>query len=305
MDLLSDVVTSMRSGSPGAARIEMHGTWGWHLPGDAEVAGFLALVEGTCWMFPDEVAEPMRIDPGDVVFSPHGHGYGLADTPVRPSQTLHQAHPRQSGFHRFAFGEPSSRPPVVYIGGGYRMHRERAHPLLNALPQHVHIRDGAPDVSRVLAGLDDETTASGPGTDALLPLLLDTLLLYVLRACLKPSTDQPSGGWARALADPGIGAALAAIHQNPSSTWTVHSLAHEARMSRATFARRFTDLIGQPPMTYLTWWRMTIAQGLLRGTDIPVETVANRVGYSSPFAFSHAFKRSCGKPPLRYRKEIS
>lgn len=303
MDMLSDVVTSMRSGNPGAARVEMHGTWGWYLPGDVQVAGFLALVEGTCWMFPGEVAEPVRLEPGDVVFSPHGDGYGLADAPIRPGRTLQQARPRQGGFHRFAFGEPGAQPPVVFIGGGYRMIRERAHPMLNALPQHVHIRDGGSGVSRVLAELGDETTTAQPGTDALLPLLLDTLLLYVLRACLTSTADQHSGGWARALADSGIGAALAEMHQNPSHAWTVNSLARTARMSRATFARRFSTLTGWPPMTYLTWLRLNIAQGLLRETDLPVEAVAGRVGYKSPFAFSHAFKRSYGKPPLRYRRE--
>lgn len=247
--------------------------------------------------------KPTQLNPGDVVFSPHGHGYGLANTPVQPSHTLHEARPGRTGSQRFTFGEPSSRPPVVYLAGGYGIHRERTHPLLNSLPNHVHLPAGGTDISRVLEGLDEEITTSQPGTEALHPLLLDTLLVYVLRACLRSTTDHPAGGWARALADPGLGTALAAMHQNPAHTWTVTSLAEEAHMSRATFARRFTDLTGLPPMTYLSWWRMNLAQSLLRETDLPIEMVANRVGYNSPYAFSHAFKRTYTKPPLRYRRE--
>ena len=302
MDLLSDVVTSMRAGIPGAARVEMHGTWGWYLPGDPEVAGFMAVLEGTCWLFPDGDGEPMHVGSGDVVFSPHGDGYGLADHPVRPELTLEEARPGEGGFGRHTYGETDDGRTAVFVCGGYRLDRERAHPLLTTLPEHVHVRAGDLGLARVLAGLGEETEGSRPGGDALLPLLLDALLLYVLRACLEPTAGGRAGGWARALADSGVGAALAAVHRNPARSWTVTALAETARMSRATFARRFTALTGLPPMGYVTWWRMNRAKGLLRDTELAVEEVAARVGYGSPFAFSHAFRRAFGEPPLRYRR---
>ena len=302
MDLLSDVVTSMRAGTPGAARIEMHGTWGWYLPGDPEVAGFMAVLEGTCWLFPDGRDEPMRVGPGDVVFSPHGDGYGLADQPVKPRRTLEEARPGEGGYGRHTYGDPDDGRTAVFVCGGYRLDRERAHPLLTTLPEHAHVRDEDPGLARVLAGLGEETAGPGPGGDALLPLLLDALLLYVLRACLTPDADGRSEGWARALADPGVGAALASVHRHPAHTWTVTALAETARMSRATFARRFTSLTGLPPMGYVTWWRMNRARGLLRDTELPVEEVAARVGYGSPFAFSHAFRRTYGESPLSHRR---
>lgn len=301
MDLLSDVVSSMRSGTPGAARVEWHGDWSWRLPGDAEVAGFMAVLTGNCWLFPDEVEEPIAVGPGDVVFSPHGDGYGLANSPVRPVHTLKEAQPGQGGFHSYEWNEPTSRPAAVYIAGGYRMNREGVHPLLAALPQHVFVRDSAPGLDRVMAELGEETAVPRPGTDALLPLLLDTLLLYLLRACLEPVAADHPNGWARAIADPGIGAALAAVHRDPAYGWTVASLAATAKMSRATFARRFAALTGRPPMAYVTWWRMNTARGLLRDPNLSVEAVASRVGYGSPFAFSHAFRLAQGVPPLRYR----
>lgn len=302
MDLLSDVVTSMRSGTPGAARVELHGDWGWYLPGDTEVAGFMAFLEGSCWLFPDAPEGPTKVEAGEIVFSPHGDGCGLASSPARPLETLEEARPGPGGFDRYSFGHPDSRPPVVCLAGGYRMDRERTHPLLTALPQHVFVRDGGPELARVLAGLGEEISQTRPGTDALLPLLLDSLLLYVLRACLETTTEGPSSSWAQALSEPGIGAALAAIHRDPADGWTVTSLAAVARMSRATFARRFVALTGSPPMTYVAWWRMNAARRMLRDTGLSVETVAKRVGYGSPFAFSHAFRQAYGKPPLRYRK---
>ncbi len=97
-------------------------------------------------------------------------------------------------------------------------------------------------------------------------------------------------------------AALRAIHSDPARPWTVATLAAEAGLSRAPFARRFTAQLGQPPLTYLTWWRMTTAARLLRESDQPLTTVAARVGYASEFAFSAAFKRRYGVAPGRFRR---
>jgi AraC-like DNA-binding protein len=97
-------------------------------------------------------------------------------------------------------------------------------------------------------------------------------------------------------------AALQAMHREPGRDWTVAGLAAVGGLSRAPFARRFTELLGRPPLTYLTWWRMTVAAGLLRRTDLTVGAVAGQVGYGSEFAFAAAFKRRFGTPPGRYRR---
>ena len=116
------------------------------------------------------------------------------------------------------------------------------------------------------------------------------------------TTTQPIG-WAHALRNPALRVALDAIQERPAEPWTVASLAREASLSRAAFARRFTALTGQPPLTYLTWWRMTIAARLLRTTDASLQTIAGRVGYSSEYAFSKAFKRELGLAPVHYRRQ--
>ena len=115
----------------------------------------------------------------------------------------------------------------------------------------------------------------------------------------SPNTTAPP--WCKALVDPEIGRALRLIHGDPSRSWTVHSLAAMVGLSRATFARRFVTLVREPPLTYLTRWRMTVAAGLLRDTDLRVAAVAGRVGYHNEFAFTSAFKRILGEAPTRYR----
>jgi transcriptional regulator GlxA family with amidase domain len=105
------------------------------------------------------------------------------------------------------------------------------------------------------------------------------------------------------LRDPSIAAALEALHANPEAPWRIEDLAARVGLSRATLARRFTELTGHSPMAYLTWWRLTTAARLLQDTDLPLPSIAAKVGYGSPFAFSHAFKRQFGSAPGSYRSK--
>lgn len=131
-----------------------------------------------------------------------------------------------------------------------------------------------------------------------LPSLLDLLLVYMVRAWLARAA---TGAWPAVLGDPVTTAALRALHADPAAPWTNDSLAARAGVSRATLARRFTSLVGRPPMAYLTWWRLTLAAARLRDTDAPLAAVARETGYGSPYALSHAFSREFGTTPGRYR----
>jgi AraC-like DNA-binding protein len=124
------------------------------------------------------------------------------------------------------------------------------------------------------------------------------LLLYVLRAWLSA---QPEAGLATALRDRAITTALRQIHRRPDKPWTIEDLAASAGLSRAAFAKRFTTVVGQPPLAYLTWWRMTMAARLLRESDAPLRSIASRCGYASEYAFGKAFKRAYDVAPGRYR----
>jgi AraC-like DNA-binding protein len=149
--------------------------------------------------------------------------------------------------------------------------------------------------------LADELVTDGPGHQTLLDRLLDLLLVGALRAHLAdPAAARP--GWHRALDDPPVAAALARLHDDPAHPWTVAALAAEAGLSRAAFARRFAAAVGQPPLGYLTHWRMRLAEERLRDPGTTLAAVAREVGYGSEFAFSAAFKRERGVAPAVWRR---
>jgi AraC-like DNA-binding protein len=129
--------------------------------------------------------------------------------------------------------------------------------------------------------------------------LLDVLVVLGLRTGLARSANAPA--WFRAAADSRLSRALQAMHGEPDKPWTVDELARLSNMSRATFARVFQEVLGESPMKYLTGWRMAVARDLLRTHDIPLTEVAERVGYSSLYAFATAFRRHHGQPPGRWR----
>ncbi|MEZ7127430.1 AraC family transcriptional regulator [Nonomuraea sp. AD125B] len=313
MDVLSDVIALMRTGRPNTARIAWHGTWGRRFPSVPGAAGFQVILKGACWLIPPESdpgAAPLPLSAGDVVFFPHGEPYGLADSPGTPLAVT-GCDPLAEQPALFATDTVGSGPTgVVTLCGGYRLDPRHAHPLLHDLPGLIHIPGPRGDAAPAAAGLHALVEVLGRemdqprlGTDTVIPALLDTLLLFILRAWLeeRPAGDDATG-WAAALTDPPVSAALRAMHREPERPWTVESLGRAAGMSRAAFSARFTALVGRPPLTYLTWWRMTTAARQLRESDLGLAQIAAGVGYSSEFAFGTAFKRAYGTAPGRYRR---
>jgi AraC-like DNA-binding protein len=295
VDVLSDVIAVMRTGEPVAARVAWHAPWNQRFAPVPGAAGFQVVLRGTCWLVAPDLA-PVKLTAGDVVFLPHGRGHALADDPATPP-TAEACDPND--VHVPA---PNPAPPTaVTLCGAYELDPARAHPLLLSLPEVVHL----PARRELRASIDllsAELERPRLGTDAVIPALLDTLLLYILRAWFADQPVHDARGWSAALNDPPVTAALHAMHQDPARPWTVASLAATAGLSRAPFARRFTELVGRPPLSYLTWWRMVTASRLLRDSDAPLNAIAKQVGYASEFAFAHAFKRTYGTAPGRYRR---
>ncbi|MEJ3748022.1 AraC family transcriptional regulator [Actinomycetes bacterium KLBMP 9797] len=322
MDVLSDVIAVMRTGQPRAARVAWRAPWAQEFAAVPGSAGFQIVVRGLCWLIrPGH--EPVPLSVGDVVFLPHGGGVTLADSPATrpvtpacdPNDPPRAVHDAASALRGAGERAPASlqrfvsvgvdAPTTVTLCGAYQLDPARAHPLLSSLPDLVHLPAHLgrhPELRATVDLLSSELDRPRLGTDAIVPALLDTLLLHILRTWLEQRPAAGAAGWAAALHDPATAAALHAIHRDPAGPWTVATLAAEAGLSRAPFARRFTALVGQPPLTYLTWWRMTIAAGHLRASEVPLSAVASRVGYASEFAFAAAFKRHHGAPPGRYRR---
>ena len=134
----------------------------------------------------------------------------------------------------------------------------------------------------------------------MLDRLLDLLLIASLRTWFTRA-DAEAPGWYRAYGDPVVGRALRLLHDSPAEPWTLQKLAAAASVSRASLARRFNELVGEPPMTFLTNWRIAVAADLLLEPGATVGSVARQVGYRSPFALSAAFKRVRGISPQQHR----
>ncbi|TDC56837.1 AraC family transcriptional regulator [Actinomadura sp. KC345] len=307
MDVLSDVIAVMRTGEPRSARVEWRAPWGQRFGGVPGAAGFQVVLRGSCWLIPAD-ADPVPLTAGDVVFLPHAGEHALADAPSTPLAE-YACHPRDDSRFERRYAAASvgrldgAAPTTVTLCGAYQLDTGRGHPLLDDLPPVLHLPARSGHHPRLRAAVDllgAELEEPQPGIDAIVPALLDTLLLYILRAWLA---EQPGGregaGWAAAFRDPAISAALEAIHRDPAHPWTVAGLGTHAGLSRAAFSRRFTSLVGRPP----PWWRLTTAMRLLRDSDAPLSVVAGQIGYGSEFAFANAFKREFGVAPGRYRRD--
>jgi AraC-like DNA-binding protein len=304
VDVLSDVIAVMRTGQPRSALARWPGRFGQRFAAGAGSAGFRVVLEGSCWLIPAS-GPPVALGVGVVVFLPHGAEHALADSPTTPleAHACDQASEQRLGSPPGSDDRPGG---TLTLCGAYQLDPVRAHPLLLDLPEVVHLPARLGRHAELRAAVDllgTELQRPRLGADALVSALLDLLLLYILRSWFdEQPASEAATGWTAALRDPAVGAALHAIHRDPARPWTVGSLGVHVGLSRAAFARRFTTLVGQPPLAYLTWWRMTSAARLLVDSDAPLGAVATRVGYASEFAFATAFKRQLGAPPGTYRK---
>lgn len=303
MDVLADVLRATRVRGSVACRSELSAPWAlrYDEPGRA---GFHVVAQGSCWLRVPGRA-PLPVAAGDVVLLPRGVPHVLADAPATPAVSLARLlgdGPRPS---RLVHGGGGA--PTVLLCGSYTTAPGEPHPVLARLPDVVHLPAGArtggwtvDPLGVVLQLVAAEAEQGRPGAEVVVDRLVDALLVYVVRGWVD-AQGGGSGGWIGALGDPVVGAALTRIHTDPAHPWTVAALGDAAGMSRAAFARRFTALVGEPPLAYLTRWRMTLAAEALADSDDGVEAIGRRVGYTSSYAFAKAFKRERGVAPGRYR----
>ncbi|MFE3857881.1 AraC family transcriptional regulator [Streptomyces griseorubiginosus] len=306
MDVLADVVTAMRTGRSSYGRADVRAPWGLRLTRSTGAAFHLVL-QGTCWLLPDG-EPPLALGPGDAVLLPRGAPHAVAD---QPTTSLVDVALKTSGKADLPPGfDPTGGqgPRSLLLCGTYRLERERPHPLLSTLPDVVHLR-ASPGRHRTLHTaitlLGEEIDADPPGSRAVVPSLVDAVLVLILRAWLEQQGDHPAHDWSKAMADTAVARSLELIHARPAHPWTVATLAAEVGLSRATFARRFAEAVGEPPLTYLARWRMTTAARLLREDSGPLVGVAQQIGYTSEFAFAKAFKRDFGLAPGAYRRQAT
>ncbi|GGW24555.1 AraC family transcriptional regulator [Streptomyces galilaeus] len=268
----------------------------------------MLMVRGEGWVVPDE-GERVRLTAGDLAIARGPGPYTCADDPATAPQALilpegQCAYPDGRALNGSmdlgvrAWGDRLDGSTLVLIGT-YMMDGEISGRLLDALPPLLSLTSEEwPCPLTPL--LMEEIGRDEPGQEVVLDRLLDLLVIAALRAWFsRPEAEPPA--WYRAMADPVVGRVLRLVQDDPAHPWTVASLAVKAGVSRAGLARRFTELVGEPPMTHLTGWRLTLAADLLRDTDETIGAIARQVGYGSAFALSSAFKRVYGVSPQEHR----
>ncbi|MFR9771778.1 AraC family transcriptional regulator [Nocardia sp. SC052] len=270
----------------------------------------LSMIRGGAWIVTDEGA-PRQLGAGDVAIFRGPAPYTVADDPATEPQII--IHPGQVtktpqgevlcetlslGVRQWGTDPDGA---TLMVTGTYESAGAASRRLLRALPPVLVLRRGEFD-SRVLDLLVDEVIKDEPAQSAVLDRLLDLVLIAALRAWFSRA-DAP--GWYHAYGDPLVGKALRLLQHNPAHGWTVAGLAEAVGMSRAALARRFTDLVGEPPMAFLTEWRLALAADLLQESDATIEAIARQVGYGSAFALSTAFKRHFGISPRDHRLGVT
>ncbi|MGW6773007.1 AraC family transcriptional regulator [Streptomyces sp. NPDC055037] len=308
MDVLAGLLDGPRARGAFLLRMVMEPPWSVRIEDRAPLC-LMCVTRGEAWIVPDGGGDPVPLRPGDVAIARGPEPYITADSPGTAPRALIGP----GGACRTLAGEPlaqSMRLGVRTWGnapdggtsvliGTYQMDGEVSRRLLDALPPLLHLPADVWNCP-LMPVLDDEISRDEPGQSVVLDRVLDLMLIAVLRAWFsRPGAEAP--GWYRAMADPAVGNALRLLQSEPARPWTVASLATACGVSRAGLARRFTELVGEPPMAYLTGWRLALAGDLLRGSDATVESVARKVGYSGSFALSAAFKRVRGVSPQEYR----
>ncbi|MFI2425239.1 AraC family transcriptional regulator [Streptomyces sp. NPDC018955] len=272
----------------------------------------MLLVRGEAWIVPDG-GERIRLRPGDLAVARGPDPYTCADDPATPPQALilpggecHHPDGRPlNGVMDLGVRTWGDRPEsgTVMLIGTYRMRGEIGGRLLDALPPLLSLTTDVWDCP-LTPFLMDEVVRDAPGQEVVLDRLLDLLVIAALRAWFaRPEAEPPA--WYRARTDPVVGPVVRLLQDDPAHPWTVASLAAKAGVSRAAFARRFTGLVGEPPMTYLTGWRLALAADRLRDTDDTLGAIARQVGYGSAFALSTAFKRAYGVSPQEWRNRAA
>lgn len=293
MDVLADLLARGRARGSVFAQTPIRRRCGVEFRGERLLAVH-TIVEGTAWFERDDF-EPVELHAGDLILVPAGTPYRVVGKPGGPTR----AHGAED-----APGAPDDPVVARLMCGAYTMDAVLSDLLLEALPLLVPISGeaGGRRLRMVLALLDEELATPQPGSQTVLDRSLDLLLALGLRAWFaQPGANVP--GWYAALDDPVAGPAVSAIHADPAGAWTVATLAQSAGVSRAAFASRFSTVVGQSPISYLTKWRMSIAAQAF--TDEPAATIASigqRVGYANEYAFATAFRRHFGEPPGRWRR---
>ncbi|MFD3686557.1 AraC family transcriptional regulator [Nocardiopsis sp. NPDC058631] len=307
MDAFGDLFRGMRAQGSLFGNTILSPPWALHFVDGAPLT-LCTVIGGSGWIVPEH-RPPEQLRAGETVIVRGPAPFTFVDEVGTPAEPItcgeHCATPDQGGTrYRIGWNDACGDPgegATTLIVGAYPVRGEISRRLLDALPVVLRVgSDGGTDAVR--GHLAAEVAADTPGQQVVLDRLLDWMLVCAVREYFdRPGGEPPA--WYAAQRDPVVGDALRLLHAEPAAPWKVSSLADRTGVSRSTLAKRFSDLVGEPPLTYLTRWRMTLAADLLveRETSTVAE-IARAVGYTDAFAFSVAFKRIRGVSPSEFRR---
>ena len=285
-------------------RSEFSAPWGLSIEAKGRTF-FHLLLNGQCWIEVDGSGTPVRLESGDLAILPHGTLHRLRDDPTSPAPALEQVLAQCGMDGRKSLRCGGGGEPTTMVCGEFCFADRVTDPLLYALPPHVKVEgtDGkaAPWLQATIEWVANEMDHNLPGAEHVVQRLTDIMFIQSVRVAFQGKLAEHMG-WMRGLKDPQIARVLSLIHRLPHESWTVQSLADRAGMSRSALATRFTNLVGEPPLHYLTRWRINKAAFMLRTMDTTTNEVGATVGFLSDVGFTRAFKRFVGVAPGQYRK---
>jgi AraC-like DNA-binding protein len=304
MDPLSEVFGSMRIQDAIYTRLEATAPWGFRYPGDTVPRiRFGLMVRGSALLKFKNQRQAIPLSAGDVFISIlSDEPFTLVDHPRSRVADYRELRKMEvdSVIHYGGGGAPTT-----LVNGSFGMNAFEA-PLISAiLPRYLHLRldqHRSHAFQSVLDLLAAETAQPGMASSRLISCLYESLFVYAIRAYAS-SSEAPPKGWLAAMSDKHLGRVIQAMHAGFDKTWSVESLAREARMSRSAFALKFKTVLGRTPLEYLTRWRMYKAGAMIRSNNMSFSEVASAIGYGSESSFSRVFRREMGVAPREYRRK--
>lgn len=302
-DPLGEVLQLLQLSGVLYCNAEMSAPWGIEIPQLPGVMNVEVVTSGSCWL-EVEGESALFLPEGSLVLIPRGRRHKLRGSPgdrTTPLQDI-PIEPIGERFENMYFGGGGELTRVTYYG--VRFDAYLAERLVQLLPEvlHLHTRPEDEDwLHSTIRFIAQEAQQRQPGSETVITRLADILVIQAIRTWLE-SAREAERGWIAALHDPCIGRAMSLMHRGPEQDWSVASLAREVGMSRSGFAARFSALLGEPVLQYLTGLRMQFAHRELRETTDSLAQIAERVGYNSEPAFNRAFKRVVGSTPGAVRK---
>lgn len=304
MDVLTDILQSMRLKGRLYFRTELTAPWGIHVPHKPDVARFHIVIRGNGWLHVEGQPQSLPMANGDLVVIPHGAGHHILDEPSTPSRELDDvlAEVDYAGEGVLVFGGGGMGCSLVC--GEFAFDSDTFNPLIDNLPSILQIKAGDNFnnkwLDHTLGFIAHEAATDLTGAHAIIDRLAEIILIQVIRAYVESSDSQIP--FLAALGDDQISRALGLMHSNPSYSWSIHELGQQVGMSRSSFSRRFAELVGITPYQYLTQLRLQKAAQQLQLTDASIMQIAVIVGYESEAAFSNAFHKHYNMRPGEYRR---